>query len=84
MMYIFGGKNYKTNEYLSGLWCLNLESYNWKRQELKGYYPSPREHAVMVLHQRSSLILYGGRNGRENLNDFHIYRIDNKMWLQIE
>lgn len=32
MMYLFGGKNYKDNAYIAGLWCLNLESSNWKRQ----------------------------------------------------
>lgn len=84
MMYLYGGKNYKTNEYIQGLWCLNLESYNWKKQEVKGYSPLSREHAVMVLHQRSTLLMYGGRLGKENLNDFNIYRIDNKIWLQIE
>lgn len=84
MMYLFGGRNYKTGAYLSGLWCLNLESFNWKRQELKGYVPVHREHAVMVLHQRSSIVLYGGRYQNENLNDLHIYRIDNKMWVQVD
>ncbi len=84
MMYLFGGKNYKTGGYLSGLWCLNLQSYNWKKQELKGYSPGAREHAALVLHQRSSIILYGGKNGQHILNDFHIYRIQNKMWVQLD
>jgi len=42
MMYLFGGSNYKNGTHIIGLWCLNLESYNWKRQELKGYSPPPR------------------------------------------
>jgi Galactose oxidase, central domain len=75
MMYLFGGKNYKTNEYINGLWCLNLESFNWKRQELKGYSPSLRENASLVLHQRNMIILYGGRHANNNLNDLHIYKI---------
>jgi hypothetical protein len=84
MMYLFGGRSYGDGSYVAGLWCLNLESYNWKRQELKGYSPQPREFASMVLHQRSSLVLYGGRHGSDNLNDFHIYRIENKLWLQVD
>lgn len=83
-MYLFGGKNYKNDGYVVGLWCLNLESFNWKRQELKGYSPSPRENASLVLHQRSMIVLYGGRNEGNNLNDLHIYRIENKVWIQIE
>lgn len=63
---------------------MNLESFNWKRQELKGYSPSPRENAALVLHQRSMIVLYGGRNEGNNLNDLHIYRIENKVWIQIE
>ena len=62
MMYVFGGRNYTNGSYIGGLWCLNLESYNWKRQELKCYSPIPREFANFVLHQRSSLVLYGGRH----------------------
>jgi len=42
MMYLFGGKNYKNGNYIVGLWCLNLESFNWKRQELKCSSPPPR------------------------------------------
>lgn len=84
MMYLFGGRNYKQQGYVFGLWCLNLESFNWKRQELKGYSPSPRENACLVLHQRSMIVLYGGRYEDSNLNDLHIYRIENKVWIQIE
>jgi hypothetical protein len=38
----------------------------------------------MVLYQRSMIVLYGGRAHGNNLNDLHVYRIENKGWLQIE
>jgi hypothetical protein len=41
------------------------------------------EHASLVLHQRNIIVLYGGRNNGQNLNDFHIYKIENKLWIQI-
>jgi hypothetical protein len=30
------------------------------------------------------IVLYGGRYEGNNLNDLHIYRIENKVWIQIE
>ena len=38
----------------------------------------------MIVHQRNSIVLYGGRYNQENLNDIHLYKIENKSWTQIE
>jgi hypothetical protein len=38
----------------------------------------------MVIYQRSMIVLYGGRTQGNNLNDLHVYRIENKLWVQIE
>ena len=86
-MVVVGGSNYQTGEYLSGLWVLTIDSSNkatWKKQDSKGYCPSPRQHAALTAHQRNILIVYGGEHEGQTLNDCYIYRTDNKVWVAID
>ena len=86
-MFLVSGRNYRTDEYLLGVWSTTIDSSNkatWKRQDIKGYSPGPRQHAAFVAHQRSTIILYGGEHRGEVLNDCHIYRTDNKLWVAID
>lgn len=83
VMFLFGGKNQQTGEYLNQIWGLNLESLNWKKPDLKGHSPQPREFASMLLHSKNFILVYGGRAHGKNLNDMHVLKVDAKIWLHV-
>jgi hypothetical protein len=41
-MYLFGGKNGKEGNCLNELWTMNLDSFNWRKQDQKGIIPAKR------------------------------------------
>jgi hypothetical protein len=42
VMYLFGGKSGKNGHCHNELWAMNLESFNWRKQDQKGVVPSKR------------------------------------------
>ncbi|CAI2383309.1 unnamed protein product [Moneuplotes crassus] len=61
--------------------------FQWERMETQGISPSPRyQHCVEYYDKMNFLIIYGGKGtseGKEVLNDLHLLRMDNLMWIKV-
>eukprot|EP00818_Percolomonas_sp_WS_P000322 CAMPEP_0117441936 /NCGR_PEP_ID=MMETSP0759-20121206/3890_1 /TAXON_ID=63605 /ORGANISM="Percolomonas cosmopolitus, Strain WS" /LENGTH=1022 /DNA_ID=CAMNT_0005233803 /DNA_START=292 /DNA_END=3360 /DNA_ORIENTATION=+ len=68
-MYIFGGAHSQT-EMLNDLWSLNMANNTWQKVNIEGSVPVPRNgHAFSVIAQEKALVLFGGDDGQNLLDD---------------
>jgi hypothetical protein len=78
-IYVFRGGNGR--EYLNDLHALNVDTYQWRRVETTGALPQQRaNHSSALLEDPDVLVVFGGWNGRERLNDIHILDIETSTW----
>ena len=76
---VFRGGN--GQEYLNDLHALHVDTFRWRHVETNGSTPSQRaNHASAILEETAELIIFGGWNGRERLNDVHILDIRTSTW----
>src|SRR6185437_8342636 len=61
-LYIFGGYNESTKQYLNDLHMYNPVTKEWTEVATDGIPPRPRENASCIL-VKSRLFLFGGKNG---------------------
>ena len=52
----------------------------WKELETTGVSPSPRTSSVACLSERSELIVYGGYDGEQYLDDFFVLDLKTATW----
>lgn len=69
--------------YLNDLHALNVDTMKWRQIATVGNAPEPRaDHASAYLCLTKELIIFGGWNGRERLNDMHLLNTETLVWSQ--
>jgi len=82
-IYIFGG--YNGSSRFNDLCEYNLERKRWNRIDAKGAIPSRRFGHSGVVHAASNrLIIFGGWDGRDTLNDLYEYNMETREWRKME
>ncbi|DAZ98425.1 TPA: hypothetical protein N0F65_000139 [Lagenidium giganteum] len=82
-IYIFGG--YNGSSRFNDLCGYDLEAKRWERLETTGSTPSRRfGHSGVVHGPTNRLIVFGGWDGRDTLNDLHEYNFETKEWKRLE
>ena len=69
---------------LDDMYKLNLDTKNWEIVEYEGKGPGKRRSHMMINHKDIEIILYGGFDGRNFLNDLWCFNLDKKLWRTIE
>jgi hypothetical protein len=78
-VFVFRGGNGR--EYLNDLHALNVDTLTWRKVETRGEIPQPRaNHSSAILEETQELVLFGGWNGNERLNDIHILDTITSTW----
>ena len=57
------------------------ETKEWRRLESGGVTPTPRAQSSMVMHA-NRLIIFGGYDGQNRLNDLHVLDLSMYKWHQ--
>jgi len=81
-LYLFGGSH--ESETLNDLYEYDLSTNAWKQIEAKGEAPPPREGHSACLYKERYLIIFGGWNGDEALNDFYAFDLIDQEWIKIQ
>jgi hypothetical protein len=78
-VYVFRGGNGR--EYLNDLHSLDCKTFEWTPVPSTGERPQARaNHSSALLQNTRELVIFGGWNGQERLNDIHLLDIDNSTW----
>lgn len=84
-MYIFGGKD-NNDKMLNDMWRLNLSTHTWEKvnyDETAASTPRGRQGHSMSVY-RNQVIVFGGLYEiTRELNDFHIFNIENNEWKRL-
>jgi hypothetical protein len=79
---VFGGKN--SGGLRNDLWQLDLAAATWTDVTPSGGGPSPRWLLTAVYHpSRNSMIIFGGNDGANGLNDVWELDLDSLKWSQM-
>ncbi len=81
-MYVLGGYIPEKAEYMNNIYCLDLEKFNWEliyEGKQSANEPEPRSNFSMVV-DNDNLIIFGGTNGQNTLNDFWKFSLTQKKW----
>lgn len=82
-IYVFRGGD--GQDYLNDLHALHTSTLEWRIVETKGEQPQQRaNHSSAFLADTEELILMGGWNGRERLNDVYILDTTTSTWSKPE
>jgi hypothetical protein len=54
----------------------------WRRPNVDGNLPTPREHAALVPANSNSLLLFGGHGSGQRFNDLHYLDMESYAWQQ--
>lgn len=83
-LFVFGGKDQHEKLPKSTFIALNLadNKNGWQTCDMAGYMPGKRwgHSSEMVNNQ---LVIYGGHDDKQFLNDLWIYNFENSLWNQI-
>lgn len=78
-VYVFRGGNGR--EYLNDLHALNTRTFTWRKVETTGAIPQQRaNHSSSIIEETGELLVFGGWNGSERLNDIHILDTASSTW----
>uniref|UniRef100_A0AAV1TIM1 Galactose oxidase n=1 Tax=Peronospora matthiolae TaxID=2874970 RepID=A0AAV1TIM1_9STRA len=82
-IYIFGG--YNGSARFNDLCGYDLHAQRWNRLQPLGLMPSRRfGHSGVVHAETNRLLVFGGWDGRDTLNDLHEYSFITNEWRQVE
>eukprot|EP00898_Chlorokybus_atmophyticus_P000295 jgi/Chlat1/1266/Chrsp115S00763 len=83
-MYVYGGER---STYVFGdVWAFSFANSTWEFVQQRGNssLPAPRfDHAAAVVAEEGVMVVYGGRAGRDILDDFWSYDIANNEWTRL-
>ncbi|XP_075255595.1 rab9 effector protein with kelch motifs-like [Convolutriloba macropyga] len=82
--YVFGG-GLETSKATAdaNVYCLSLETMEWRKLKSSGQVPSPRQgHSVSLVND--SLVCFGGMNAGEFYSDVFVYSLKNESWQKIK
>ena len=79
-MIVFGGKEGDgRKKFLNDIHILDLESACWLTQfKVLGNYPEPRMGHSAQLYMNNKIVIYGGWNGTQVLEDVSFLKINNQ------
>eukprot|EP00013_Stygamoeba_regulata_P019579 CAMPEP_0177654394 /NCGR_PEP_ID=MMETSP0447-20121125/14303_1 /TAXON_ID=0 /ORGANISM="Stygamoeba regulata, Strain BSH-02190019" /LENGTH=621 /DNA_ID=CAMNT_0019158029 /DNA_START=286 /DNA_END=2149 /DNA_ORIENTATION=- len=81
-IYVFGGDG-KDSRRICDLQKYNTESFSWTRPECQGCVPDSRSgHSCVVW--RDSMVIFGGRDGRNHFGDIYMYNFVDETWSKLE
>ncbi|RLN53643.1 hypothetical protein BBJ29_008242 [Phytophthora kernoviae] len=82
-IYIFGG--YNGSSRFNDLCGYDIEAKRWNRLQAAGAVPSRRfGHSGVVHESTNRLIIFGGWDGRDTLNDLFEYNFVTNEWRKLE
>ncbi|CAI5734365.1 unnamed protein product [Peronospora farinosa] len=82
-IYIFGG--YNGSSRFNDLCGYDIQAQRWMQLETSGAIPSRRfGHSGVVHTETNRLIIFGGWDGRETLNDLYEYSFVTNKWRKME
>ncbi|KAG7382859.1 Leucine-zipper-like transcriptional regulator 1 [Phytophthora boehmeriae] len=82
-IYIFGG--YNGSSRFNDLCGYDIEAKRWNRLQAAGCVPSRRfGHSGVVHESTNRLIIFGGWDGRDTLNDLFEYNFVTNEWRKLE
>ena len=67
---------------LNDLHVLDVQTMMWRRPNVDGNLPTPREHAALVPANSNSLLLFGGHGSGQRFNDLHYLDMESYAWQQ--
>lgn len=68
---------------MNDLHALDCDTYTWRQVQTRGEAPQQRaNHSSAVLEETNELVIFGGWNGRERLNDIHILDTETGVWTR--
>lgn len=81
-IYVFGG--YDGHTRYDNMFAFDLESQRWSTLNTIGDLPSRRfGHSGTVHTPSAQLIVFGGWDGKDTLNDVHAYHFPTRVWRKI-
>jgi len=84
-LWVFGGN---TGWVLKkDLWSFDLELMAWQKERLNSSSSVPRardRHVIIADTKNNRLILFGGHDGNNYLNDLWEYDIESRSWMEIK
>jgi N-acetylneuraminic acid mutarotase len=81
-IYVFGG--YDGHVRYNNLHKYSIQDRNWSLIQPNGQLPSRRfGHSGATYTNQGKLILFGGWDGRDTLNDLHSYDFEEQEWTQL-
>ncbi|KAG2861164.1 hypothetical protein PC110_g2203 [Phytophthora cactorum] len=82
-IYIFGG--YNGSSRFNDLCGYDIQAQRWSRLQAQGSVPSRRfGHSGVVHTETNRLIVFGGWDGRDTLNDLYEYSFVTNEWRKLE
>eukprot|EP00027_Filamoeba_sp_ATCC50430_P003209 CAMPEP_0168555454 /NCGR_PEP_ID=MMETSP0413-20121227/8345_1 /TAXON_ID=136452 /ORGANISM="Filamoeba nolandi, Strain NC-AS-23-1" /LENGTH=463 /DNA_ID=CAMNT_0008586309 /DNA_START=416 /DNA_END=1805 /DNA_ORIENTATION=+ len=81
-LFVFGGGD-ETRVY-NDLYILDTDTMSWSRPDVKGTGPSARWGHTTTSIDDGKLLVFGGHDGTQMLNDIHVLDIQTMSWTQIQ
>ena len=80
---LFGGFSKKNGGLMNDVWSFDIKSNSWQLLEATGDIPSPRRDHCAVVVNSSEMLVFGGFNGTENVNEFFSFNLLTLRWTKI-
>mmetsp|Transcript_46212 Transcript_46212/g.88190 ORF Transcript_46212/g.88190 Transcript_46212/m.88190 type:complete len:1493 (-) Transcript_46212:386-4864(-) len=78
---VFGGRS-ADKKRLNDLHVLDVKTLAWRRPNMDGNIPLPREQASFTPVTSSTLCLFGGHGSGQRFNDLHYLDMETYTWMQ--
>ena len=85
-MYIYGGYIPDKAEYMTSIYCLDVDKFEWStvhQGKSPKDEPEGRSNLAMVT-EGQCLWIFGGTNGQKTLDDLWKFDLNTKKWEKIE
>jgi hypothetical protein len=91
-MFLFGGNTYNKTVQVFGdemvhspLYCLNMKTFSWSQLKTRGDVVKPRdEHTAVLDEPNGTMVIFGGFEDGERVNDVAIYNLKTNIWQKIK
>lgn len=84
-MYVYGGYMSDKADYLQDIYTFDLNSHKWEIVYKSGSGPEPKARSYFSMVEiKDSILIFGGTDGVDTLNDMWIYNIQTHEWKCIE
>ncbi|QDZ24458.1 RING finger protein [Chloropicon primus] len=80
---LFGGYSKKNGGLMNDLWSFDHKDNSWTELDATGEAPCPRRDHCSVIINSSEMLVFGGFNGSENVNDCHTLNLQTMRWSKV-